>query len=207
MDKQLADKSINLKGRQYVQVADRVQYFNDTYPDGCIKTKLISEPNSTHYVVQAIVIPDFGHPERYFSGISQARLGDSGANKDAALENAETSCVGRALGMMGIGVIDSIASVDEINKVGSVSNPSASKPSQNDESGLWCDYHKCGMKLNKNGKAYHLDRSRADGDQFCNGVGFPGEKTAHREKIKAQAEEKPTVEYFESDEVADDVPF
>jgi tetrahydromethanopterin S-methyltransferase subunit D len=32
------------------------------------------------------------------------------------LENAETSAVGRALAFMGIGVIDSIASVDEINK-------------------------------------------------------------------------------------------
>jgi transcriptional regulator NrdR family protein len=37
-------------------------------------------------------------------------------NKTAALENAETSAVGRALAMMGIGVIESIASVDEINK-------------------------------------------------------------------------------------------
>ena len=32
------------------------------------------------------------------------------------MENAETSAVGRALAMMGIGVIDSIASVDELNK-------------------------------------------------------------------------------------------
>ena len=38
-------------------------------------------------------------------------------NKTSAIENAETSAVGRALGLiMGIGVIESIASADEMNK-------------------------------------------------------------------------------------------
>ena len=37
-------------------------------------------------------------------------------NKTAALENASTSAVGRALGYMGIGVIESIASADEMAK-------------------------------------------------------------------------------------------
>ena len=37
-------------------------------------------------------------------------------NITAAMENAETSAVGRALAMMGIWVIDSIASADEMKK-------------------------------------------------------------------------------------------
>lgn len=51
--------------------------------------------------------------------------------------------------------------------------------------GLWCDYHKCAMRLNKNGKPYHRDGARQDGDQFCNGSGYPSEHDAHRAKIKA----------------------
>jgi hypothetical protein len=37
-------------------------------------------------------------------------------NKTSALENAETSAVGRACAFAGIGVIDSIASADEVHK-------------------------------------------------------------------------------------------
>lgn len=131
-DKQLASKAILLQGRKYVQVVDRINYFNDNFKNGSIRTRLISEPASTHYVVEAKVIPDVTVPERYFSGLSQAKLGDPGANKDAALENAETSAIGRALGMMGIGVIDSVASVDEMNKagVGSQNRSTATKPQE-----------------------------------------------------------------------------
>jgi len=53
---------------------------------------------------------------RQFNAFSQEVEGEGFINKTSALENAETSAVGRALAMMGIGVIDSIASVDEITK-------------------------------------------------------------------------------------------
>ena len=55
-------------------------------------------------------------PDRYFTGLSQEKVGDGYINKTSAMENSETSAVGRALAMMGIGVIDSIASVDEVRK-------------------------------------------------------------------------------------------
>ena len=122
MSKDLADKAIDIKGKQYVLVSDRIIYFNETYPNGSIETKLISEPNSDIVTVKAIVTPDEtafkdGHDmRRGFTGYSQAVKGAGFINKTAALENAETSAVGRALAMMGIGVIDSVASVDEINK-------------------------------------------------------------------------------------------
>ena len=117
-DKSLQDKAMNLKGKDYVQVKDRINYFNYNYKNGSIRTRLLSSPESTHYVVEAKVIPDVTKPEQYYSGHSQAQLGKSGADFNAALENAETSAVGRALAMMGIGVIDSISSVDDLNKAG-----------------------------------------------------------------------------------------
>lgn len=123
-DKSLQDKAIDFKGKKYVLVSDRVIYFNEQYPDGAISTRLISEPDAPMVVMKATVYPKVVHASggetvfgRCFTGWSQATWGDSNfVNKTAALENCETSAVGRALAMMGIGVIDSIASVDEINK-------------------------------------------------------------------------------------------
>lgn len=121
-DKQLKDKAIQIKGKDYILVKDRIIYFNDTYPDGCITTELVSEPESTHIIVKATVRPDIAS-ERMFTGYSQATVGDGNVNTTAALENAETSAVGRALAMLGIGVLDSVASVDEMNKAtGSAGN-------------------------------------------------------------------------------------
>ena len=109
-------KGINIKGNEYILVKDRVLYFNENYPNGKIETELLSEINSEMVVMKATITPDVGNPIRIFTGFSQATWGDGYINKTAAMENCETSAVGRALGMMGIGVIDSIASADEYNK-------------------------------------------------------------------------------------------
>lgn len=115
MNKDLKEKAIKIKGKDYVQVADRVIYFNETYKNGCIQTKEL-ETEAGEVKILAKVIPDVSTPDRYFTGHAQEKWDDGFINKTSALENAETSAVGRALAMMGIGVIDNIASVDEVNK-------------------------------------------------------------------------------------------
>jgi hypothetical protein len=114
MDKSLKNKAIDIKGKQYVLVSDRILYFNENYVDGSITTELVSQPSDELVVIKATVRPNTS--DRAFTGYSQAKWGDGYINKTSALENCETSAVGRALAMMGIGVIDSVASVDEINK-------------------------------------------------------------------------------------------
>lgn len=114
-DKQLRSKAVNIKGKAYVQVSDRIVYFNEEYPNGMIQTDIYRWEGASITCV-AKVTPDAEKPDRFFTGYAQEVIGEGMVNKTAALENAETSAVGRALGMMGIGVIESIASVDEINK-------------------------------------------------------------------------------------------
>lgn len=114
-DKSLQDKAIDIKGKAYVLVADRIRFFNDNYAEGSIATELVSKPEDDMVVIKATVTPVAGQ-NRAFTAYSQATWDDGYINKSSALENCETSAVGRALGFMGIGVIDSIASVDEINK-------------------------------------------------------------------------------------------
>lgn len=71
-------------------------------------------------------------------------------------------------------------------KASAVSYSNAPKSAVNDESGQWCDYHKCSMKMNVNNKPYHRDGNRNEGDQFCNGIGFPSEISEHKEKLASQ---------------------
>lgn len=108
--------TVNIKGAQYTLVKDRVLAFNEMYPNGCIQTELMSEVGSDRVVMKAIVTPDCTNPERRFIDYAQETIGDGYINKTSALENCSTSACGRALAYMGIGVVDSIASVDEIVK-------------------------------------------------------------------------------------------
>ena len=112
--------TINFKGKEYTLISERVKYFNETYSKGSIRTELVSSPESDRVIVKATIWP--GDSERFFTGYSQAKWSDTSSfvNKSSALENAETSAVGRALALMGIGVTDSIASLDEVKKAQNV---------------------------------------------------------------------------------------
>jgi len=150
-DKSLKNKAIKIQGKSYVLVSDRINYFNETYPGGSIVTRLVGFKDNT-YIVKAIICPDVTKADRIFTGYSQAKIGQGMVNQSAALENCETSAVGRALAMMGIGVIDSIASVDEINKATSDSIPDPLNPPST--TGHTCP--KCGapMKMSIKGTEY-----------------------------------------------------
>lgn len=106
--------TIDIKGKEYVLVKDRILFFNETYKNGSIVTEYTEDEKRISF--KAIVTPNVDKPERKFVGHSQAVWGDGYINKTSALENAETSAVGRALAFMGIGIVDSIASADEVNK-------------------------------------------------------------------------------------------
>lgn len=113
--------TINIKGNQYVLVKDRILAFNEHFPNGSIQSEIVSPIESQIVIVKAIVIPDVTNEARRFIDYSQAKIGGTGVNATSALENASTSAVGRALAYMGIGVIDSVASGDEVYKAVSYS--------------------------------------------------------------------------------------
>lgn len=144
-DKSLKEKAIKFKGKHYVLVSDRVKYFNETYPKGSIKTELLSPLDADMVIVKATVIPQEGQE---FTGMSQAKYSDltSFVNKTSALENAETSAVGRALAFMGIGVVDWIASADETNKTTYSNGLKSDTPVETTED-RFCAEH--GVKMTK----------------------------------------------------------
>ena len=113
-------KPIDIKGKDYYLVKDRVLEFNERFPNGSINTEILSALDSTRVIVKACVTPDINTPQRVFTDYSQASWDDkfNKVNQSSALENASTSATGRALALMGIGVVDAIASADEMAKAG-----------------------------------------------------------------------------------------
>lgn len=107
-------KTVNIKGSEYVLVKDRILALAEGDDKYSIETKILVYPSSEDptWVVKAKLTTSNG----VYTGHAQETIGAGYINKTSALENAETSAVGRACAMAGIGVIDSIASVDEINK-------------------------------------------------------------------------------------------
>ena len=132
-------KAIKIKGNPYVMVKDRILHFNENYENGCIQTELIEMTD--RFIVKATIIPDVSNSERYFTGYAEEVVGSSQVNKTSALENCETSAVGRGLAMMGIGIIKSIASAEEVanavHQQNGVSQVSASVPT-NSENNFKC---------------------------------------------------------------------
>lgn len=107
-------KTIDIKGKPYVQVSTRIQAFNEKYPNGYIQTSYFHDGEL--WIVEAKVCPDCKTPERIFIGHAQEIEGSSFINKTSALENCETSAVGRALGLLGIGIEEGFATADEVVK-------------------------------------------------------------------------------------------
>lgn len=104
-------KTINIKGKEYVPVVERVKEAHTLDKDVSIVTEVIEF--GERISVKATVVFN----GKTFTGHSQAVYG-KGMMGDVALEIAETSAVGRALGFANIGIIDGIATADEMRKVG-----------------------------------------------------------------------------------------
>ena len=91
MEKSLKSKAINIKGKKYVLVADRVLYFNETYPNGSIDTTLYVKGDFIR--VTAVIHPDVENPARYFNGHAESKRGGSGVDTTSPVENCETSAL------------------------------------------------------------------------------------------------------------------
>lgn len=102
-------KKIDIKGKPYVMAHERIKYFRDNYK-GAILTDLVSDTDGK-CIFKAEIIVD---GECVATGYAYEREDASFINKTSYIENCETSAVGRALGMLGIGIDESVASYEEV---------------------------------------------------------------------------------------------
>jgi len=107
-------KTTNIKGKEYVEVNQRLLFFRNEkkYEGWGIETKFLVL-DSESCVAQCTIKDDDGYIVA--QGTAQEDKSSSYINKTSYIENCETSAVGRALAMLGIGIETSIASSNEVS--------------------------------------------------------------------------------------------
>ena len=110
---------IKIHGKDYMTVNERINILHDLYPNCSVKTEIISDDEQTIIMKATITIKDIIYPgvqsrEQIFTGHAQEFKNSTQINTTSAYENCETSAIGRACGFMGIGIIESVASVEEV---------------------------------------------------------------------------------------------
>lgn len=99
-----------VKGSEYIEVPQRIQGFWELFPNGSIVTEEL-EDSGQRCKYKASV-----YNEGSLLATGHAFEDRKGAvNSTSYIENCETSAVGRALGFLGIGSTESIASADEVS--------------------------------------------------------------------------------------------
>ena len=116
----------------YETVDQRIRRFYNDNPTGRITTELVSatgDPGSTRWVVKANVWRDRVDGDPDGTGYAFELDGAGMANKTSALENCETSAVGRALAQAGYSG-DLRATREEMAKVAAAQPAAPYKPSR-----------------------------------------------------------------------------
>ena len=106
-------KTTNIRGKQYVEVNERIKFFRqeDRFKNWGIHTEfpIIDDTQCmcrcTITTAEGTIVAQ-GHAHEVKSS--------SNINKTSYVENCETSAVGRALAVLGIGIDTSIASANEV---------------------------------------------------------------------------------------------
>ena len=112
-------KTINIKGKEYVEVNERKKYFRENFKDWALTTEIL-EIDDTRCIMKASV---FNENDRLIAtGTAYEKESSSFINKTSFIENCETSAWGRALGNLGIGIDNSIASASEVKNAINNSN-------------------------------------------------------------------------------------
>lgn len=116
---------VDIRGKIYETVALRVQKFRDAHKDFTLETEIVCREIEVVVLKATIRDPSgrvlaTGHAEEFRTG--------SGINSTSALENAETSAIGRALAAFGLGGTE-FASADEVSRAVSGAKPAAPQAS------------------------------------------------------------------------------
>ena len=103
-------KTINIKGKKYVEVNERLKYFRENHPDYSLTTEII-QCTEEHCVIKATI--SHGGAEIATGHAHEVRSA-SFINKTSFVEVCETSAWGRALANFGIGIDENVASAQEV---------------------------------------------------------------------------------------------
>ena len=102
--------------QDYETVESRLEKWWKDYPNGRVSTKL-EQTTDTRYIVSAELFKTQEDWRPCATGLASESIADRGVNSTSALENCETSAIGRALANCGYAAKGKRASREEMNKV------------------------------------------------------------------------------------------
>ena len=100
----------------YETVEERLLKFWKDHPEGRIETKLIVN-TPTQYIVWSAIYRDSADLQPWATGLAEETVQGRGVNATSALENCETSSLGRSLANAGYATKGKRASREEMSKV------------------------------------------------------------------------------------------
>ena len=108
----------------YETVEERLIKFWKDHPDGRISTVLV-EATASRFIVQAYIYRTEVDQHPWSSGLAEETVQGRGVNATSALENCETSAIGRALASAGYATKGKRPSREEMSKVAAQSEVKA----------------------------------------------------------------------------------
>ena len=100
----------------YETVEERLTKFWKDHPEGRIETKLI-EHSSSRFIVWSAIFRDSADINPWSTGLAEETVSGRGVNATSALENCETSSIGRSLATAGYATKGKRPSREEMAKV------------------------------------------------------------------------------------------
>ena len=164
-------ETIDIKGKPYVMVNERLEYFwsHEFFGHYSIETEFV-ELSEERCVMKATIKDENGKIKS--TGHAYEKADSTFINKTSYIENCETSAVGRALGICGIGIKTSVASAEEVgNAIAQQEEPPEKKAEKKEPpKGLASDEQR--NEIRKIATNYKMK----DGIYFMNFMRFVSEK-------------------------------
>lgn len=113
----------------YETVEDRLARFWQQHPDGRVHTELAPAPDG-QWIIRAEVYRNGDDPHPWATGYAHEVVGATPVNRTSALENCETSAIGRALANAGYATKGQRASREEMDKAQRGAQPSSRQQSR-----------------------------------------------------------------------------
>lgn len=108
---------LNLKGREYLQVAHRLVWFREEHPKGILKTQLLAHQGEGQNEYAVFKTEVFIDSDRGPMMIASGHKKETRAGFDDFMEKAETGSIGRALALAGFGTQFTADELDENDRL------------------------------------------------------------------------------------------